>query len=101
MSGGSFNYLCYTETDDLLKGSKREDMEEIEAYLLAKGYKDIAKDVRRLIEYINSAENRIGVLFDQLKDVFHAVEWYVSADYGEATLRQHLEAYRAGEEAKT
>lgn len=94
MSGGSLNYLCYKEPCQLFEYV--EDMERVEATLLAKGYKDIAQDVRRLIEYVRSAENRIGVLKDQLTDVFHAVEWYISADYGDASLVATLEKYRSG-----
>lgn len=98
MSGGSLNYLCYKEPAQLF--DHLEDLEMAEQYLLAKGYKDIARDVRRLMEYIQSAENRIGVLSEQLNNVLHAVEWYISADYGENTLRKALEEYRDGKTEK-
>ena len=54
--------------------------------------------MRRLIEYINSAENRISVLHEQLAGVFRAVEWYVSGDTGQDSLRKALEDYRRGQE---
>lgn len=92
MSGGSFNYLCYARFPDVCY--RTNDMEDMELYLIKIGYTDIAKDVRRLIEYCKSAENRIGVLFDQLEDVFHSVEWKVSGDIGEETLIERLEKYR-------
>ena len=98
MSGGSFNYLCCKDTPDLFNAI--EDLEGVELFLLQNGDKDIAKDVRRLIEYIKTAENRISVLQENLTDVFHAVEWYCSADYGEASLQRALDKYRNGEEAK-
>lgn len=94
MSGGSHNYLCYTEMPDII--GKTEDMEDIENELIKLGYSDIAKDVRRLIEYCNSAKVRIEVLFEQLEDVFHDVEWYCSADIGKETLIKRLEEYRKG-----
>ena len=94
MSGGSLNYLYNREPTELFDHIR--DMEDVEQELLARGYLDIARDVRRLIEYIRTAENRICVLADQLNDVFHAVEWCLSADYGEDTLRKHLDAYREG-----
>jgi len=50
--------------------------------------------VRRLIEYIKTAENRIGVLSEQLNGVFHAVEWWESGDIGDASLAKALENYR-------
>ena len=94
MSGGSLNYLCYKEAADLF--GCIDEIEQVEAELLRRGYKDIAKDVRRLIEYINSAENRIAVLNDQLHGVFKAVEWYRSADWGEGSLKEALDEYRQG-----
>jgi hypothetical protein len=92
MSGGSHNYLCYTEMPDII--DRTADMEEMEKDLIELGYTDIAKDVRRLIEYCKSAQIRVGVLFEQLEDVFHDVEWYHSADIGKETLIKRLEAYR-------
>jgi hypothetical protein len=74
------------------------DMEDMEQILIAMGYTDIAKDVRRLIEYCKSAEIRIGVLFEQLENVFHDIEWYHSGDIGEETLIKRLKRYRKGGE---
>ena len=96
MSGGSHNYLCYAEMPDII--GRTEDMEEMEQDLIELGYTDIAKDVRRLIEYCKSAQIRIGVLFEQLEDVFHDVEWYRSADISKETLIERLEQYRKGGE---
>ena len=94
MSGGSFNYLCYANMPELI--GRTADMEDMEQYLIQKGYTDIARDVRRLIEYCLSAENRIEVLFEQLQEVFRAVEWNVSGDIGDESLIEKLEKYRAG-----
>lgn len=92
MSGGSLGYVCYCQTNELF--NRIGDLEEAEAYLLSNGYNDIAKDVRRLIEYLFSAENRISVLHEQLSNVLHAIEWHISADYGEDTAKKVLEEYR-------
>ena len=92
MSGGSLNYLCYKEPEELF--NHVADMEEVEATLLAEGYVDIAQDVRRLIEYTQTAKIRIGVLHRNLADVFHAVEWYHSADYGKDTMLEAFNRYR-------
>ena len=97
MSGGCMNYLYIKEVPDLLTADSVADMEITEALLLSKGYKDVAKDVRRLIEYINSAENRIEVLHKQLSSVFHAAEWYLDGDYGNETLARVVEKYRRGD----
>lgn len=91
--------LALTEFDKELDIIGRTaDMEEMEQNLIELGYIDIAKDVRRLIEYCKSAQIRIGVLFEQLEDVFHDVEWYHSADIGKETLIERLEQYRKGGE---
>ena len=97
MSGGSFNYLCYAETHELLEHYRISDMEVMEQKLIAMGYVDIARDVRRLIEYCKSAENRISVLFEQLEGVFHDIEWNRSGDIGDENLIKTLERYRNGE----
>ena len=92
MSGGSHNYLCYAEMPDII--GRTADMEQMEQDLIKLGYTDIAKDIRRLIEYCLSAENRISVLFEKLSPVFHDIEWYHSADISKETLIKRLEAYR-------
>lgn len=94
MSGGSLNYLCYKEPEELFHYIS--EMEEVEQVLVREGAQDVARDVRRLIEYVKSAEVRIGVLSKQLNDVFHAVEWYLSADYGRDNLLTHIEQYQTG-----
>lgn len=92
MSGGSLNYLYCKEPEELF--DHIEDLEQVEAQLLSRGHKDVAKDVRRLIEYLNSAYNRISVLHDQLRDVCKAVEWYLSADSSETRIDEAVETYR-------
>lgn len=94
MSGGSLGYVCYAQTEELF--NRIGYLEEAEQYLLENGYKDIAKDVRRLIEYLLSAENRISTLHEQLYEVLHAVEWHLSGDYGEDTAKEAFEGYRNG-----
>ena len=97
MSGGSYDYLCYSEFPDYMSDNRINDMEQVEKRLIEKEYSDIAEDVRRLIEYSLSAKNRLGVLFDKLSPVFHAIEWYDSGDISEDTLSEELEKYRKEE----
>lgn len=92
MSGGSLNYLCWKDWPEIC--GCQQDMETVERILIEYGYTDIARDVRRLIEYCLSAEIRISTLGGRLRDVFRAVEWYASCDYGEDDLVHDLEAYR-------
>ncbi len=92
MSGGSHNYLCYASFPEIMK--RTSDMLEVEKELIKLGYTDIAKDVRRLIEYCYTAENAINVLCENLEDVFHDVEWYCSADISKQEVVKRLEQYR-------
>ena len=92
MSGGIFNYLCFANMPDVI--GRTNDMEDIESVLINLGYTDIAKDMRRLIEYCKSAENRISILFKQLNGVIHDIEWFESGDISESTLIESLENYR-------
>ena len=95
MSGGSLSYLYNKQFPEVC--NYIGEMKKVEKELISQGYTDIARDVRRLIEYCLTAENRISVLFDNLSDVFHAVEWYYSSDYGEDRLIEELDRYRAGQ----
>lgn len=95
MSGGSFNYLCFSELPEIM--CRTDELEQMEQILIEKGYEDIAKDVHRLVEYCKSAKVRIGVLFKQLNSVLHDVEWYESGDIGYESLKETLEKYRNGE----
>ena len=95
MSGGSLSYLYNKQFPEVC--NYIDEMKKVEKELISQGYTDIARDVRRLIEYCLTAENRISVLFDNLSDVFHAVEWYYSSDYSEDSLIKELDRYRAGQ----
>ncbi len=65
MSGGSLNYLYCKDPDELY--NYINDMEKAEEFLLKEEYYDVAKDVRRLIEYVIISRNRIEVLQENLK----------------------------------
>lgn len=94
MSGGSLNYLCFAEPGELF--DRVREMEEVEQFLTEHGAEDIASDVRRLIEYIKTAQNRIDVLFDQLSDIFRAVEWRMSGYYDDNAVQLVVSQYRRG-----
>lgn len=94
LSGGSFSYLCYKDVCDLMQPSGVSELERMALHLLDMGYEDIAKDTQRLVEYIKSASLTIEVLSEQLNDVFHAVEWYESGDWGRDGCIEELEKYR-------
>ena len=96
MSGGSYNYLCCKDPEELLHGNNIGYLEDMCELLLKLGYDDVARDMQRLVEYCKTAYNRMDVLSHQLNDVMHAIEWYESGDYGLGNLKEHLENYRKG-----
>lgn len=94
MSGGSWNYLCYKDIDELMNGSSTELLQDMVDRLNSAGFKDVAKDTQRLVEYIKSARIRIETLFEALSPVFKAVEWFDSGDWGKETLNNEILKYR-------
>ncbi len=94
MSGGSWNYLFCKEIDELMNGSSTELLQDMVDRLNSAGFKDVAKDTQRLVEYIKSASIRIETLFETLSPVFKAVEWFDSGDWGEETLNNEILKYR-------
>lgn len=94
MSGGSWNYLYLKEIDDLMNGSSTELLQDMVDRLNSAGFKDVAKDTQRLVEYIKLASIRIETLFETLSPVFKAVEWFDSGDWGEETLNNEILKYR-------
>ena len=71
-----------------------DDVEDMVDRLNSAGFKDVAKDTQRLVEYIKSASIRIETLFETLSPVFKAVEWFDSGDWGEETLNNEILKYR-------
>lgn len=100
MSGGSWNYLFCKDIDELMQHSNIETLEEMADYLNQNGYEDVAKDTRRLVEYIKSAKIRVETLFEMLSPVFKAVEWFDSADCGKDRVDKAIEEYRNGKGGK-
>ena len=96
MSGGRWSYLYSREADELRQSGNIELLEEMADYLNQNGYEDVAKDTRRLVEYIKSAKIRVETLFEMLSPVFKAVEWYCSGDLGKDRVGKVIEEYRNG-----
>lgn len=97
MSGGSYDYLCYKDCDQLFDPYRVKALEVMEQRFIDLGYIDVAKDFRRLIEYIISANNRVEVLAGNLNKLMHDIEWLDSGDIGKDTLARTVEEYRGGD----
>ncbi len=92
MSGGSYNYLCYKEINDLIYD--KSDLRNMVDRLIELGYKDVAKETESLILTIDSFEVRASARIDRLKDVWHSVEWYDSGDSGKESIEKSVNEYR-------
>lgn len=94
MSGGSYNYLCYAlDLDDLI--SKRGDLREMADRLAGLGYaEDAAKETEELLVFLNQWSVRAEVRMKRLSDVWKAIEWWDSSDYGEDDVHEALAKYR-------
>ncbi len=86
MSGGSYNYLyCHVRGLE----EQREDIERMARRLEASGYYAPARATRNVLVLLDGAERAAQAL----EDVWHAVEWADSGDYGEHQVAAAVEAF--------
>lgn len=81
MSGGSYNYLyCHVTGLD----GRQEDIARMGRRLQESGYYAAARATRDVLRMLEAAER----VAQSLEDVWHAVEWADSGDYGEDQVRE-------------
>jgi hypothetical protein len=93
VSGGSFNYLCYADVDELF--NRQSDLIEIANALEALDYAEDAMQETDAIrqemqDFIDNLTDRL----DRIRPVWKALEWWHSCDSSEETLKQALATYR-------
>jgi len=92
MSGGSYDYLCFKETHDILESSEIEKMAKDLSEL---GYaEDVAKETYAFILHLKAREVLTEAYLDRLKPVWKAMEWWQSCDWNEDTLKKTIAEYR-------
>lgn len=91
MSGGSLNYLCWKEPEEL--SNCIDDLECVKGTVSSRGYLGVAKDIQDLIDFVISSRDRIEELFDPLRDICKAVEWTYSSDYSVDSIDRAVAAY--------
>ena len=98
MSGGSFDYLCSAQPEDLVNRLDRvEDMANaLDAY---PGGDTAARDTRELGAYARAAMQEIAARLSRLELVWMAVEWHHSCDWPAERVAEALTAY-SGTEAE-
>ena len=94
MSGGSFNYLCFKDGEDLFNGGVLNEMEDMASRLIELGYEDAAKETLNLKYTIQQALTRTQVMKDRLEDVWKAVEWKDSGDSSLENVEKAIKKYR-------
>lgn len=96
MSGGSYDYLCRKESEELLGSYGGTDgLDRMIDRLAGLGYAaDAAREAAELQQIIRQAQTRVQVITDRLSGVFKAVEWWDSADSSQLGVLQALDAYR-------
>lgn len=95
MSGGSYNYLyLHTQGLEAQRGdieAMRDRLQELEAQRVP-GAALAARQTRMVLNHLTLAERSAQAL----SEVWHAVEWWDSADYGEDQVREVLAEFKEG-----
>ena len=92
MSGGSYNYLCYKDSDNI--NEVREELNQMRDRLTELGHKDAAKETESVLLMLDSFEVRLSARLERLNDVWKCVEWCDSGDSGEDSVNGAVERYR-------
>lgn len=93
MSGGSFDYLCSKDIEELLANPwQLEDMYQAIAKL---GYApDAARETEELRLTLLAAKTRFDVVLERMRPIWKAMEWWQSCDWGEDDFKEALAEYR-------
>jgi hypothetical protein len=94
MSGGSYNYLCYAVTDELMN-KHGEDLRNMVSALADAGAKDAAEETETIIAILRHFDVRMGARLRRLQPVWKAIEGWHSGDTGPDHLARALSEYRA------
>lgn len=93
MSGGSYDYLCHKQAEDLM--TMERSLQAMSDRLAGLGYaSDAALETQQLLLTIRQYQNRINASVERLNEIWRAVEWWDSGDSGEDGVKVALEKYR-------
>lgn len=93
MSGGSYDYLCFKDSDEILAYERQ--MEEMSQRLAGLGYaEDAARETEETLLLLRQFRVRIQTRINRLRNVWKSVEWWDSCDSDEGGLKAALEEYR-------
>ena len=92
MSGGSYNYLCYRDSDDIF--NSRDDLRNMADRLVEFGVPEAATETEKVIQLMSTYSADMDALLDNLRDLWHAVEWRDSCDSTDADVHRAIAEYR-------
>ena len=92
MSGGSYNYLCYKDSDDIWGAIK--DLKSMRERLTELGFLDAATETESVMLMLDSFTVRLEARIDRLNEVWRSVEWMDSGDSGIESVEKAIEQYR-------
>lgn len=96
MSGGSFDYLC--EVFDFFEmADKERQLKAMGERLAGVGAADAARETHEALLIIRAAEAQTEAIVGRLRDVWKAVEWVDSGDWGSDAIDEALAKYRGTE----
>lgn len=93
MSGGSYDYLCYADYEEIIM--RIETLEKMRDDMLKDGYEDIAKIITNYIFHIKKAKITMEIYHKNLYDVLHAYEWWKSGDFGQEQFEKAVKEWKS------
>lgn len=91
MSGGSYNYLCHKDFENIFDSIS--DIEDMRDALVKKGYLAAAEETEQVLVTMQSARIQIQTRLDRLHDIWRAIEWWESCDIGDESLEEANKEY--------
>ncbi len=95
MSGGSFNYLCFKDAEDLFGGNGLSDLEHAARELADEGAEDIAFIAQEILTIVRSQRHRVDARLKSIQPVLKELEWWRSCDSGEDQFHEAVAKWRA------
>lgn len=92
MSGGSHDYLCHKDADEMLNAE--QSLKFMAERLREEGYEDVAKKTDNALSLVKKYNEEMTNLINDMYDPWHAMEWYDSCDIGQEQLDSVIAKWR-------